>query len=44
MAQTAITELSGKDVEGRNLVVSVARPMEERPQRSFGGGNGGFRR
>lgn len=34
-AQKAITELNGKDFEGRNIVVSVARPREERPERNF---------
>lgn len=35
LAQTAITEMNGKMIENRALVVSVARPMEERPRRSF---------
>lgn len=30
-AQTAIEKLNGTQVEGRNLVVNVARPREERP-------------
>ena len=34
-AQNAIKELNDKDMEGRNIVVSVARPKEERPERSF---------
>jgi RNA recognition motif-containing protein len=34
-AQNAISEMNGKDFEGRNLVVSIARPKEERPQRNF---------
>jgi RNA recognition motif-containing protein len=34
-AQKAISEMNGKDMEGRNVVVSVARPKEERPQRNF---------
>ena len=34
-AQTAITALNGKDVEGRTLTVNEARPREE------GGGGGG---
>ena len=29
----AIKEMSDKEVEGRNLKVNEARPMEERPQR-----------
>lgn len=51
MAQNAINDLNGKEIEGRNMVVSVARPMEERPKRQFdnnrsggGRGNGGGRR
>lgn len=42
-AQKAISELNGKDVQGRELKVSEAKPMEdrpERPRRSFGGGGG----
>lgn len=35
-AQTAIQALNGSNVEGRQIVVSVARPREERPERSFG--------
>jgi RNA recognition motif-containing protein len=38
MAQKAITEVNGKEIDGRALVVNEARPREERPQRSFGGG------
>lgn len=34
-AQKAIAELNDKETEGRNMVVSVARPREERPERSF---------
>jgi cold-inducible RNA-binding protein len=40
-AQAAIAGLNGKDMGGRAIVVNEARPMEERPRRSFGGGNGG---
>ncbi|HEY5533021.1 MAG TPA: RNA-binding protein [Candidatus Anoxymicrobiaceae bacterium] len=32
--QAAIDALNGKDVDGRNLNVNVAKPREERPQRS----------
>ncbi len=42
----AISELNGKDVQGRELKVSEAKPMEERPERprrSFGGDRGGDR-
>ena len=37
MAEKAIADLHGKEKDGRALVVSEARPMTERPQRSFGG-------
>ena len=40
----AIEEMNEKEVEGRQLKVNEARPMEERPQRSFGGGGFGGRR
>jgi RNA recognition motif-containing protein len=32
--QAAIDALNGKDLDGRSLNVNVARPREERPQRS----------
>ena len=32
--QAAIDALNGKDVDGRSLNVNVAKPREERPQRS----------
>lgn len=37
-AQKAIKELNNKEVDGRNLVVNVARPKEDKPRGSFGGG------
>ena len=37
-AQKAITELNGKELDGRALTVNEARPREERS----GGGRGGF--
>ena len=37
-AKKAISELNGKDCEGRELKISEAKPMEERPRRSFGNG------
>jgi RNA recognition motif-containing protein len=43
-AKAAIDQLNGKELEGRPIVVNEARPREERPQRSFGGGGGGDRR
>jgi len=36
-AQSAISGMNGKDLEGRALVVNEARPREERPS-GFGGG------
>jgi len=47
-AAKAISELNGAEYDGRTLVVSEARPREERPARSFnnnrgGGGYGGGR-
>lgn len=44
-AQNAISTLNGKDVNGRAINVSEARPREERPDRGggFGGGGGGGR-
>ncbi len=32
-AQKAIDTFNGKDVEGRNITVSEARPLEDRPKR-----------
>lgn len=39
-AQKAIELMNGKEVEGRTLTVAEARPMEDRPRRSFNRGNG----
>jgi RNA recognition motif-containing protein len=39
-AKKAIEELNGKDLDGRAIVVSEARPREERPR--GGGGGGGY--
>lgn len=53
VAKKAIAEMNDKDVQGRQIKVSEARPMEERPERprrsfdrggerrSFGGGRSG---
>ncbi len=43
-ADKAIEMFNNYELEGRNLVVNEARPREERPRGSFGGGNrgGGF--
>ncbi len=52
-AQDAVAQMHEKEVEGRKIIVNIARPKEDRPQRSnfrngggrgFGGGNGGFGR
>jgi len=43
-AEKAIADMSGKDVEGRKVVVNVAKPREERPAGYRPGGSGGFRR
>lgn len=45
-AQKAIEMFNNSEVDGRTIVVNVARPREERPpRREFGGGGrGGFRR
>ena len=37
-AKKAIAEMDGKEVEGRQLKVNEAKPMDpDRPRRSFGG-------
>jgi RNA recognition motif-containing protein len=46
-AQAAIDKWDGKEMDGRTLSVSFARPQGERPPRrdnGFGGGSGGFGR
>lgn len=42
MAQAATEAMHEKEIEGRKIVVNVARPREESGNR--GGGGGGFRR
>lgn len=37
----AIEELNGVEIDGKAISVSVARPREERPRRTFNGGGGG---
>jgi RNA recognition motif-containing protein len=37
-SKNAIQGLNGKEINGRALAVNEARPREERPARSFGGG------
>lgn len=34
-AQEAIKQLNNKDLDGRSIIVNVAKPREERPQGSF---------
>jgi len=44
-AQKAISELAGKELKGRSLDVTEARPRTERPSRGgWSGGRGGNRR
>ena len=41
-AEKAIAELNGKDVQGRTITVSVAKPRTDRPRTGgFGGRSGG---
>lgn len=37
--QKAVDQLNGKELDGRPINVSLARPKEDRPQRSNDGGN-----
>lgn len=39
--QKAIDELNGKELDGREITVNLARPREDRPKRDFGGNSGG---
>jgi len=36
--QKAVDELDGKELDGRTITVSLARPKEDRPRRDFNGG------
>ncbi|HEY1085557.1 MAG TPA: RNA-binding protein [Candidatus Saccharimonadales bacterium] len=40
--QKAVDQLNGKDLDGRSINVSLARPKEDRPRRDDNGG-GSFR-
>ena len=40
-AQSAIQALNGTDLQGRALIVSIAKPKTDRP-RGGGGGGGGY--
>jgi RNA recognition motif-containing protein len=41
-AEAAINALNNSQYGGRTLVVKEARPLEDRPRRSFGGQGGGY--
>ena len=43
VAKKAIAEMNEKEIEGRKLTVSEAKPMEDRPKRDFGNRSGGSR-
>jgi RNA recognition motif-containing protein len=44
-AKKAISEMNEKEVDGRKIVVNEAKPLDpDRPRRSFGDREGGFRR
>lgn len=43
-AEKAIAEMAEKEIEGRKIMVNVARPREERSNQRGGGGGGGFRK
>lgn len=43
-AEKAQSEMDGKDVEGRTIVVNFAKPRENRSGGGFRGGNDNFRR
>ena len=44
----AVDQLNGKELDGRTIAVSVARPREDKPRGDFGGNNrnggGSFRK
>ncbi|MDB5175195.1 MAG: RNA-binding protein [Candidatus Saccharibacteria bacterium] len=40
-AKAAVDQLNGKDLNGRPVALSEARPQAPRENRSFGGGGGG---
>ena len=44
VAKKVISEMNGKDIQGREISVSEARPMEERPERPRRSFNDGQRR
>lgn len=42
-AQKAIDELNGQELDGRAIVINIAKPQEDRPRTGGGGFNGGNR-
>jgi len=40
-AAKAVELLNGKELDGRQVKVDIARAREDKPRRSFGGGGGG---
>jgi RNA recognition motif-containing protein len=40
-AKAAVEQVNGKEIEGRAVAVSEARPQENRERRPFNGGGGG---
>jgi len=42
-AAKAISEMNGKEVDGRKLTVNEAKPREDRPAGGRSGGSGGYR-
>ncbi|OGC45597.1 RNA-binding protein [candidate division WWE3 bacterium RBG_19FT_COMBO_34_6] len=41
LAQTAVSEMNEKDIDGRNIKVNEARPMTDKPRERFGGRDSG---
>jgi cold-inducible RNA-binding protein len=41
-AKAAIDQLNGKELNGRTIAISEARPQAPRENRSFGGDRGGY--
>lgn len=41
-AKKAIETLNGKELDGRNIVVDEAKPMEKKPFKKFSGDDRGF--
>jgi len=39
--QKAVDQLNGKELDGREITVNLARPKEDRPRRDFNGGGAG---